>query len=306
MMTKRKLMPEDTHGREALGGSSMPREISSGFFISRRKGENHMEQLLLDSTFPNVAIRQVLWSQGKEMHLSDRYRAIVDIKTNKLFSIVSSDYKLIRHEAAISDVETVLQMHRDLGKFIITTEFYNDGSRMRRTYCFPEVTVEISKGDSISLQLLLFNSYDMTWPFILLLGAFRWVCANGLVVGQKYYQFRRRHIFELADVAILDNLSDAIRRFKIIGQEWCHWSEKPLTPKIYENVIESMQLGKNGLDMIHDEASRSAKLNENGMPLVSLWIFYNLLTWYITHQSVSLNHKVEMERRLRKAIKYFR
>jgi len=33
----KKIMPEDTLGREAMGGSSMPREISSGFFYSRRK-----------------------------------------------------------------------------------------------------------------------------------------------------------------------------------------------------------------------------------------------------------------------------
>jgi len=39
---------------------------------------------------------------------------------------------------------------------------------------------------------------------------------------------------------------------------------------------------------------------------MSLWVFYNVLTWYITHRAASLNHRVEMERRLRMAVsRYF-
>ena len=31
----------------------------------------------------------------------------------------------------------------------------------------------------------------------------------------------------------------------------------------------------------------------------SLWQFYNVVTWYITHHAALLNHRVEMEKRLR-------
>ena len=44
------------------------------------------------------------------------------------------------------------------------------------------------------------------------------------------------------------------------------------------------------------------EFNDDGFPVMSLWVFYNILTWYITHRAVSLNHRVEMERRLRAAI----
>jgi hypothetical protein len=39
------------------------------------------------------------------------------------------------------------------------------------------------------------------------------------------------------------------------------------------------------------------------LPAMNLWQFYNVVTWYITHHSVSLNHRVELERRLRRSIK---
>jgi integrase len=57
---------------------------------------------------------------------------------------------------------------------------------MRRGYVFPDITVEISSGDDINPELQLFNSYDTTWPFIVILGAFRLICTNGLVIGKKF------------------------------------------------------------------------------------------------------------------------
>jgi hypothetical protein len=46
--------------------------------------------------------------------------------------------------------------------------------------------------------------------------------------------------------------------------------------------------------------------NDNGFPIMSLWAFFNVLTWFITHRAVSLNHRVEMERRLRGAVERLR
>lgn len=41
---------------------------------------------------------------------------------------------------------------------------------------------------------------------------------------------------------------------------------------------------------------------EVGFPILTVWAFYNILTWFITHMAVSLNHRVTMEERLRKAM----
>ena len=124
---------------------------------------------LLDSPFPKVVMRPVMWGEGKEVLPSDRYRAIADKRTNKLFSIVSSDYKLIRHEDAIEDVEKAISENKDLGRYEVITEFYNSGGRMRRTYSFPEIKVEIKPNNDVNLKIELFNSYDVTWPFTILL-----------------------------------------------------------------------------------------------------------------------------------------
>jgi hypothetical protein len=261
---------------------------------------------LLDSSFPKVSAQSVKWGEGDILKQAESHKAIVDIKTGKVFSIVSKDYKLIRHEEAIEEVEKAIKNHPALENYLVSTVFYNDGGRMRRTYRFPEITANISQNDTVNLELHLFNSYDTTWPFILILGAFRLICSNGLVVGKKFYQFRRRHVFDLAEFAMMNDLSASIRRFHTQGEKWKQLTTIQLTKGIYLKVMETMNLGKKAIDEIQNEALKSASLSEEGMPLTTLWIFYNLLTWYISFRAVSLNHRVEMENRLRTAMKYFR
>jgi len=61
------------------------------------------------------------------------------------------------------------------------------------------------------------------------------------------------------------------------------------------------------MELIEERTAHETKdYTDKGFPIMNLWIFYNVLTWYITHRAVSLNHRVEMERRLRSAIKFWR
>lgn len=262
---------------------------------------------LLDSTFPEVVMRHVMWGEGKEVLRSDRYRAIADKRTNKLFSIVSSDYKLIRHEDAIENVEKAISENKDLGRYEVITKFYNGGGRMRRTYSFPKIKVEIKPEDNVNLKIELFNSYDVTWPFTLLLGAFSFVCSNGLVVEKKYYQLRKRHVFSLDKISVREGLSIAIRRFNMQTREWRRWTDVLLTPKSYAKVMKTMEFAeKAALEIEKQLNQNSESVFVEDFAVTTLWTFYNILTQYITHSAVSLNHQVEMENRLRKAMTNFR
>ena len=65
-------------------------------------------------------------------------------------------------------MENELVKHPDLKNHRIRTEFYNDGARMRRNYCFYEIFTEIEPGDSVNPELQLFNScdYQIAQPLI--------------------------------------------------------------------------------------------------------------------------------------------
>ena len=256
-------------------------------------------------SFPEVSEVPVSW--GKLNLRTNNYKAIVNPGIGKVFSIVSKNYKLLRHEDAVQQIENTIDENRELGRYRTNTEFYDDGGRMRRTYCFYEIPVEIEPGDTINPELQLLNSYDTTWPFIVILGGYRVLCSNGLVVGERYLHLRKRHVYDFEQMNIMEQVSTALKRFNLQANEWKKWAEIRLTEKIYAGIIDDMKFGKKALAEIESRTEQEAEgFAENGFPIMSLWMFYNILTWYITHQAVSLNHRVEMERRLRSAMRHFK
>jgi hypothetical protein len=66
--------------------------------------------------------------------------------------------------------------------------------------------------------------------------------------------------------------------------------------------MKAMDFGKKATqDIGHRVQQEREGVSEDGFPIMSVWIFFNALCWYITHRAVSLNHRVDMERRLRTA-----
>jgi len=257
--------------------------------------------------FPRVIEQPVSWGDQNKLHAAEGYKAIVDSDTGKVFSIVSKDYKIITHERAIEQIESVIAKNENLGRYDTKFDFYNGGGRMHCTFTFPGISVEIKARDFVNLQLHLLNSYDVRWPFIITLGAFRLVCRNGLIIGEKIFHIRKRHVYELDELYIRKNIATATERFKQQTDKWINMTHIPLHPTTYEKVMKSMKFGKNATEEIwhgieHDASGR----NDENFPIMSLWSFYNVLTWYITYKAVSLNHRVEMENRLRAAMGYFR
>lgn len=259
---------------------------------------------LIESSFPNVAEAPVSW--GKHNAPAETFKAIVNPWTKKVYSIVSNDYKLIRHEDAIEYVEGELHKYSDFKQFETETDLYNDGGRMRRKYRFTDIQIDIRPNDYVHPELQLFNSYDVSWPLFIVVGAFRFVCANGLVVGKKFLQMRKRHIIELDRMDIDLELKTAIGRIENQATQWKEWATTPLPADAYEQTMKTMKFGKKALAIINDKvAGKKTGGDPDKSPELTIWAFYNILTWYITHRGVSLNHRVELERRLRVAMDSF-
>jgi len=253
--------------------------------------------------FPRVTQQPLSWGSRDTLRTAHGYKAIVDADTGKVFSIVTNDYKIITHQQAIEQIESIIAKQEDLGGYALTVNFYNDGGRMRCTFTFPRITAEIAKGDIVNLQLHLSNSYDVTWPFTVILGAFRLVCTNGLVVGEKMLHIKKRHVYELDHLNIEHTITTATRRFQKQSGQWKDLDQIPLNPTVYGQVMQTMKFGKQATEEIGCKIEQEARgYDDSHFPLMSLWAFYNVITWYLTHRAVSLNHRVEMEKRLRIAM----
>jgi len=268
---------------------------------------SHEQKQVRGPRFPRVTEQPVSWGSQNKSQTAEGYKAIVDADTGKVFSIVSKDYKIITHQQAIEQIESIISKNADLGSYDVKVNFYNDGGRMRCTFTFPKIAAEIVKGDVVNLQLHLSNSYDVTWPFTVILGALRLVCTNGLVVGKKVLQIKKRHVYELNNLNIGRTIITATQQFQKQSGKWKDLDQIRLHPTTYEKVVKTMKFGETAKEELQSQIEHGASgYDKDGFPTVSLWTFYNAITWYITHRAVSLNHQVEMEHRMRTAMAYLR
>jgi hypothetical protein len=268
-------------------------------------GSYHQHGQIEGPRFPRVTQQPLSWGSRDTLRTARGYKAIVDTNTGKVFSIVSDDYKIITHEQAIEQIESIIAKNKDLGGYDLQVKFYNDGGRMRCTFTFPRIAAEIAKGDFVNLQLHLSNSYDVTWPFTVILGALRLVCTNGLVVGEKLLHIKKRHVYELEHLNIEQTITTATRRFQKQSKQWKDLDHISLNPTVRGQVMKAMHFGKQATEEIEYKMEHEASgFDDNHFPVMSLWAFYNVITWYLTHRAVSLNHRVEMEKRLRFAMGY--
>jgi hypothetical protein len=260
----------------------------------------------VNDLFPNVGETPISWWKDKDARLAENHKAIVNLNTGKLYSIVSKDYRLIRHEEAIKEIEAAIHRTKGLGPYELETAFYNQGGRMRRTYRFVGVAHEVEPGDFVNPELRLLNSYDQAWPFVVDLGAYRQVCSNGLVIGVILLQLRKRHVSELNRLDLTETVQTALEQFGKATLLWQDWAQRPLTEETYNHVIEGMDLGINATKEIEGQIrAESEGRDSQGFPIMTLWAFFNVLCWYATHRTISLNHRVEMERRLKAAMRHF-
>jgi len=215
------------------------------------------------------------------------YKALVNPENNQTYSIVSRGYKLTRHEEVWEPiVNALVQAEHEFGKIHIDTQFPDDGAKMWTIVRFPNIQYEIKKGDLINPTLEFFNSYDLSWSIRSLFNAFRLLCLNGMKTIEKLFQFRKTHSQFYHSSDVVDMVRSSFRGYEKQALEWHKWTEIPVLPKIYENVMENLNLSGRRLDEIGNtvEVSSGLKLDDIKTLSLPMWDFYNILCQYFTHQ----------------------
>lgn len=239
---------------------------------------------------PEIKAVRVAVGDDDSWALADKI-AIVEAETNRLFGIHSSNYRYVPHEAGIIAVEEIASRHIDrLGPFETTVQRYKDGQRLRAQVRFPEKEIKIiSNGtaDIVNPTIEYFNSYDGGWAEKLLFGAFRLVCSNGLVIGEKFSHERIIHVGTRPE--FFSNLDATMNVFNDQANVWKHWhSIKPTKSQIANAIL------------LFSEKQQEEIKQEVASEKPSLWLFYNIITAMITHKVKSLNARVRLENHLRR------
>lgn len=121
--------------------------------------------------------------------------------------VVSKDYALVQHSDVLKVMSQALKEAKIEGSNVQAelkiTEY---GERMALSLRLPsEHNFDPGDGHPMALRLECWNSVDGSTRFRALMGWFRFVCSNGLVVGVTRSDLHRRHVgeFRVEDIGVV-------------------------------------------------------------------------------------------------------
>jgi len=263
--------------------------------------------------YPKVGEYEVFWGKsGANLRsirgAAPRHKIIADRETGTAFAVVSKSYQLVRHEEALDLVEEAIARNPEFGSPIRNISLSPDGARMWAKYRFPQTEYDIGgiggRGrDLINPTIDVQNSYDTGWAFSIHFGAYRLVCSNGLRVGKTFVHYRHRHTRGLDPQRIQKILVEGMEKYSYQVDLWRSWVSRVTQPQDYERVMEGMGFRKGEADQIHKEVERSSDITLDDIKArtLSYWIFYNIVTQYITHRVTDMVRRADLMSRVQRA-----
>lgn len=171
-----------------------------------------------------------------QTRLNERLDTIVRLpfgedKTAVPIGIVSKEYTLIPHIAVLAAARKAIEAAniapKDVSAELDITEY---GERMALSLYLPEkYNFKPGDGHPMALRLECLNSVDGSTRFQVLMGWYRFVCSNGLIIGVTSSKLRRRHTGDLRIEDIGTVLSMGINKSGVEKRNFGEWRKKEIT-----------------------------------------------------------------------------
>ncbi len=162
-----------------------------------------------------------------------------DDQTFVPIGVVSKEYIFIPHNKIVDIAEEALcyaniEM-RDVTAELKITEY---GERMNLSLYLPDdFGFDPGDGNLMALRLELFNSVEGSTRFRALMGWFRFVCSNGLIIGITKSNFRRRHIGNLKISDVSTVLLSGIKEIEAEKEDLAAWQKKSIKRDTFDKWI---------------------------------------------------------------------
>lgn len=231
------------------------------------------------------------------------YKALVDANSGRVFSIVHKHYKLVRHEDFLNMVESALQAFPEMGPWERNVRMLQNGKRMWATYRFPELETNPTKGtrkfvpdDIVNPTIEIFNPYDVGWSRAVTFGAYRVRCKNGALIAIKLLRFIRTHLQKVSSEMITPLIERQAEIFATQSLVWNSWATRIVTPREFEEIMGSIPFNQREMVEVGSEVEVTSDIQLHNIRLKTLtfWLFYNILSQYITHKVSSDLRKIQL------------
>lgn len=237
--------------------------------------------MTLENLYYPVELQNLTTTTG----LGCSQKAVVRTDTNQVISVVSDDYKLVRNEEVFPELLGILN---DMGieHQIRRHSIVNNGASAYLEVICPDEQFILGGKDKNCLRFILANSYDTTRSVSIILGAFRFICTNGMILGMAFASYRRKHIGEFDLSFSKDLFTDRIEQFRDNKHRWEKLYDQPLDRITGHNRIDQIQKKLNWGDRATNRVKDLWGINRDNER--NVWGLYNCYTNEITHSRRNL------------------
>jgi hypothetical protein len=212
-----------------------------------------------------------------------KHKAIVNPENERIVSVVGSGYQLVQNADVFPQFEDAIRLSaldtNGMERNIATS---HGGGRTVVSYTFPEHRIAVKEDDDVDLTLTVLNSYDTSWKFRVLGGAFRLLCANGMIIGDTFMEYSGKHTASLDTERAIQALDVSLTNFAGNADMWKQYPKVDVTPTQAKAVFEKLSNGSKTM-MKGLDANFLMYVDEVGH---NLWALFNTLTEWSTHFQV--------------------
>lgn len=237
-----------------------------------------MSNLENNMLFPVKEVPAIL----QDTHLSTEHKFIVREDTEQVLSCMSNEYKLVTNQEVFEKSSEVI---KEFEGTLTETKIFGNGARARWRYRFPQ-TIKVGE-DDMHPEIIMGNSYDGTSQVYMMMGAYRLVCSNGMIIGVTFGKFNNRHSVYNPNVKQLDTvLPDMIRTaITAIENDLPELQNIKLNPSDVSKIVE----------LFPEQSIENLVQYLLTHKPDTYWDLLNACTWMSTHV---LNRKTEATHKL--------
>ena len=237
-----------------------------------------MSNLENNMLFPVKEVPAIL----QDTHLSTEHKFIVREDTEQVLSCMSNEYKLVTNQEVFEKSSEVI---KEFEGTLTETKIFGNGARARWRYRFPQ-TIKVGE-DDMHPEIIMGNSYDGTSQVYMMMGAYRLICSNGMIIGVTFGKFNNRHSVYNPNVKQLDTvLPDMIRTaITAIENDLPELQNIKLNPSDVSKIVE----------LFPEQSIENLVQYLLTHKPDTYWDLLNACTWMSTH---ILNRKTEATHKL--------
>lgn len=196
-----------------------------------------------------------------------------------VLGVVTDKYRLLPHAVVVDGFRKALE--KGGYRFEERIQVTKGGAHMFATYSFPELTIRVGKDDEIALQFTVKNSYDGGTSLNIVLGAFRLVCSNGMIIGKRFLGFKWRHTGDVENINV-EQLEGKVKVLAASFQDSLPAMQAMAATRVSEEQLKA--LFDTDTSPLPEYLVKEAAASFSRERDKSWWGAYNAMTYAITHR----------------------